>query len=552
MENPAFLCQGLGKSCGEEMTTERLKQDKSSSKRVLPTDGDQGVEEEHLSKRKQQKVVKHERKSKEDPNHQTIIKAKQLWEKARMTKTPRQERKSLVRSMIELFEGKFGEICMKNDVSRMIQTCIQIGWAEDVNKIAHGLVGSYLEIATNSHGKFILLSLFEACAVSRTLCASEFRGNVMKLVKNKDASGIVNTLFTKYLRPEEKHALMSEFYGNEFVVFKEQGMTLESVINKNPAKRPLIMTRIRTVLESSLQKENLHHVIVHHLMLDYLKWEDKKKVEEWAVTMHALFPEMLTSEEGVEAAMRILAMSSTKERKTILKHVKEHVIKLVKDEHSHQFILGIFEMVDDTKLVGKLIDSLILDLEMMILKNVHSRRCILFLLGGRNAFYVPEKTIKLLDQVKDMNTGKKDGLARFQELREQVIKPVVDFCVDNWEVVSMNSFVNGVIVEALVINQEQEVLSPLIDKVLTALREVDTENAHRLANLVKKLAKRAERPLAHKLAEVMILDLHLWIQNADAVDALCTLSQSAEMVKKAVKRMTRTASNSSAIDRILQ
>ena len=366
------------------MTTEGLKRNKSPRE-------DQDAEGEHLSRRKMQRATKDERKSKEDPHHATIYKAKLLWEKARMLKTPRQERKSLVRSMVELFEGSIGEICLKNDGSRMIQTCIQVGWIEDINKIAHGLVGSYAKIAANPHGKFILLSLLEKCTASRALCASDFADNVVKLVKNKNASGVMDVLFRRYLNSGQKHALMSEFYGKEFVVFKDQGATLESVITKNPAKRPLIMARIRTLLESSLQKEHLHHVIVHHLMLDYLKWEDKKRLEEWAVSLHELLPEMLTSGEGTEAAIRILALSSTKERKAILKGVKEQVVKLSKGSHSHQFILGIFEMVDDTKLVGKLIE-VPHRRPRGVVKNVHSRRCILFLLGGKNPFYVPEKT----------------------------------------------------------------------------------------------------------------------------------------------------------------
>ena len=539
------------------MTTEESKRVEPSRKEKRPIRREQvaskerDAEEEVLSRNKQQKTLKYERKSKEDPNHETILQAKRLWEKARVIKTPRQERKSLVREIVNLFEGRLGEVCTKNDVSRMMQTCIQVGWIEDVNKIALGLVGSYSDVATNPYGKFILLSLLETCSVSRALCATDFTGKVMKLVKNKNASAVVDVLFRKHLRPEEKHALMSEFYGNEFVVFKEQGVTLESVINKNPAKRPLIMAKLRTVLESSLQKENLHHVIVHHLMLDYLRWEDKKRVEEWATGLHELLPEMLTSEEGSEAAIRILALSSTKERKTILKSLKDHVVKISKGEYSHRFLLGLFDVIDDTKLVSKLIESLTSDLG-SVMKNVHSRRCVLFLLGGKSPFYVPERTIHLLDQVKEINTGKKDALTRYQELRSYALKPVVDFCVDNLEMMSMDSFKNGVIVEALVINQEEEMLIPLIDKILAMLREADVENASRLANFVKKLAKRAEEPLARKLAEAMVLDLHLWIQHVDAVSTLCVLGSTANIVKESTRKLARTDSNSSAIDQILQ
>ena len=116
-----------------------------------------------------------------------------------------------------------------------------------------------------------------------------------------------------------------------------------------------------------------------------------------------------------------------------------------------------------------------------------------------------------LDQVKEINTGKKDAPTRFRELRSYALKPVVDFCVDNLEMMSRDSFMNGVIVEALVIDQEQEVLVPLIDKILASLREADPENAGRLANFVRRLAKRAEKPLACKLAGAMVTNLKLWI-----------------------------------------
>lgn len=539
------------------MTTEELASAEPARKGKRRTEQEQAVAKEHdvggdaLSRNKKQRILKDERKSKEDHHHGTILQAKRLWERARSKETPGQERKSLIQEIVGLFEGKLGGVCTRNDVSRMLQTCIKFGRMGDVNKIAQALVGSYLDVATSPHGKFVLMNLLQACPNSRALCAADFAGNVLKLVKNKNASTVIDALFTKYLSAEQKHALLSEFYGNEFVVFKEHGVTLESVISKSPAKRPLIMARIRTVLESSFQKENLHHGIVHHLMLDYMRWEDKKRVEEWAVGMHELLPELLTSEEGTEAALRILALSSTKERKTIVKSIRERVVTISKGNHSHRFILGLFDLVDDTKLTGKLVEELTSDLGAVV-RNTHSRRCILFLLGGRSPFYVPERTAHLLDQVKGINTGKKDASARFGELRSYALKPVAEFCADNLELMTRDSFMNGVVVEALVIDQEQEALVPLIDKILASLRGADTESAGRLANFVGRLARRAEEPLACKLAGAMVANLKLWSNYTEAVDALCALGSFTDAVKVSARKLARTESNSSAIDRLLQ
>ena len=475
---------------------------------------------EEKSKKHQKKTLKYERKAK-DPNFEVLFQAKRLWEQARTRKIQSQERKRLISDIVQLLDGKIAEVCLKHDASRMIQTCVRYGRQDVRDLIAKELSGSYYELAINKYGKFLLSMLLETCPVARKLAAADFKGKVAKLVKNKDASGIIDTLFSRYLSPQDKHAMISEFYGNEFIVFKESA-TLESVISNNPAKKPIIMEKIRSVLETVFQKENLHHSIVHRLMLDYVRWEDKKKLAEWMSSIHELLSEFVHTEEGAQVAVHCLAMSSTKERKAIIKSLKPSLLKIARGEHSHKLLLSIFEMVDDTKLVGRgVVEDLCSNLEAM-LKNTSSRRCILFLLGGKSPFYVPEPTIALLDRVRPLDTGKKDAILRTQELRDYALKAVVDYCTESWQGLIRNSFLNGVLVETLATDQQNKVLHPLVARMCKEIAE--PEEITPLLNFLKKLSRRAEEPLVARIFDALNANISAWVV-PDAVDLFSQLGR---------------------------
>lgn len=65
--------------------------------------------------------------------------------------------------------------------------------------------------------------------------------------------------------------------------------------------------------------------------------------------------EMAHTRDGALASMYCLWYGTVKDRKVIVKSLKGFVAKLCVEEHGHLFLLALFDAVDDTVLVGKIV-----------------------------------------------------------------------------------------------------------------------------------------------------------------------------------------------------
>jgi len=54
------------------------------------------------------------------------------------------------------------------------------------------------------------------------MVVQEFYGHVRKLIKHREAALVIEDIFREYATPEQKSALLQEFYGAEFSIFKVQ------------------------------------------------------------------------------------------------------------------------------------------------------------------------------------------------------------------------------------------------------------------------------------------------------------------------------------------
>ena len=420
-----------------------------------------------------------------DPHYQTVSECKRLWELSRSKKCSSRDRKEFAARIVGklLEKDALRHVCTKHDCSRMLQTCVRYGRAEDRTKVARGLAGSTVDICSSMYGKHVVTALLEECPGMAAILSKDAQGHVLKLVKNAHSAPVLNALFTKHLDRQGQARLISEFYGHEFLLFsgKEGGeaCTLEQIVTRTPAKRSVIMGRIRQVLDSVLLKEHLHHSIIHRLILDYVQWEDKARVAEFLVELCPVLPEVAASPDGARAAIQVLALAPTKERKLIIKAIQVcNPFLLAKGEHAHRLFLAAVSLIDDTKAVQKSLVEPFLEASPVstlgagivapprailassaaaphdpiqsIIKNTNSRRCLLALLGGLQPFYVPAETLAMFEEARQLSTGKKDAGKRVQELRAMVLAPTIKFCLDNWTDVVKNSFLNGIIVECLV------------------------------------------------------------------------------------------------------
>jgi len=96
--------------------------------------------------------------------------------------------------------------------------------------------------------------------------------------------------------------------------------------------------------------------------------------------------------------MNALWYGNAKDRKSLIKSFKGHVVKIAQEEYGHVAFLALFDCVDDTKLVGKaIVEELIKNLpEVMACK--YGRFVITYLMAPRSKVYFSPGTIDILKQ----------------------------------------------------------------------------------------------------------------------------------------------------------
>jgi pumilio homology domain family member 6 len=122
--------------------------------------------------------------------------------------------------------------------------------------------------------------------------------------------------------------------------------------------------------------------------------------------------QLVHTKDGAHAACLLIAYASAKDRKTMVKSLKEIILQMSTDQHAHTVLLALLAVVDDTKLVSKAIQSELQGQWSDVIWNKWGRRVVLFLCR--------EDKDPLIKEVreKSVGTSKKDVAVRREELLE--------------------------------------------------------------------------------------------------------------------------------------
>ncbi len=387
------------------------------------------------------KKVKLERQA-HRPHNDLVQGAKRLWEKVRRRDLPTAERAGPLSELFALLTGKFNEVIVKHDASRMIQTCVKYGSPEQRLQIATELKGAYADIAKSRYGKHIVKRLLQYCPSVRKSIVSEFRGQVGKLIRHADASSVLEEVYSDYANGRERNALLLEFYGPEFILFHKRGETeaipclSEILKSANQEKREKVLKYLREALDGLVNKGSMQHTLIHRLMLEYVLNEETGKVQDFISTFELQLVEILHTFEGARVVSKCLAVATAKQRKSIIKSFKNFVSKISKEEYGHQVLLVAFAVVDDTVLMRSVVISEIVKNLREYLEDKHANRLILYLLATASDSVNSVLSAQAVQLVKESvssaaaaGTSKKDSNLRSSELRSDLIEPLTDLII---------------------------------------------------------------------------------------------------------------------------
>ncbi|KAI1993369.1 Pumilio y domain member 6 [Ophidiomyces ophidiicola] len=399
-----------------------------------------------------QKSVAQERKLAK-PNAPLIVRTKKLWERLRLkSHVPRDERKQLVAELYSIITGRVHDFIFKHDSVRVIQTALKYGIPDQRKAIALELKGAYRDLAESKYGKFLLAKLVvHGDEEIRDMIVPEFYGHVRKLMRHPEAAWILDDIYRQALTPTQKSALLREWYGPEFAIFKtptaNETSELSKILEEAPEKRAPIMQHLLELINLLVQKKTTGFTMLHDAMLQYFlntkpgSTEASEFIELLKVDEDGNLEKNLAfTKSGARLMCLVLAYSTAKDRKLLLRMYRDTISMIAEDAHAHSILLTAYEVVDDTKLTAKLIFSeLFGDMfsssqrhEVLLQQVEHPsyRIPLLYLFGGdKLSWLLSEADKKILDEVRSIrsSTSKKDPTVRRNELISAASPTMLEF-----------------------------------------------------------------------------------------------------------------------------
>ncbi|KAB5590423.1 Pumilio like domain containing protein [Ceratobasidium theobromae] len=375
------------------------------------------------------------------PHSTLLTEAKRVWASARKIDIPRTERQKHIVELMGVLRGNVQDIVFKHDASRIVQTLVKYGGQKERDEVAAELKGKYRDLAQNKYGKFLVTKLIRYCNTHRGAILSEFHNHVIRLLLHREASPIIADAYELYASAIERNLLLRDFYGKEATLFDSATIQKASQANRGGLRGALenaTPERKRRILGSMAEslmlifnnpdKGAVSHAIVHRVLWEYLselallEESDKEEVERLRRSVfdscQELLAEMVHTKDGSRAVREFIARGTAKDRKQVLKVLKPHVEKMCANEEAQLVLFTIFDLVDDTKLVGKSIVADIASLSSSLSRTL-ARRILLYLLVPRTSRHFTPALLRTIAQTDFAQgvTSKKDPRIRTVELR---------------------------------------------------------------------------------------------------------------------------------------
>lgn len=456
-----------------------------------------------------------------------ISRTKKIWERLRRkSHVPLEERKQLITELFGLITGRVKDFVFKHDSVRVIQTALKYANLEQRKQIARELQGSYKELAQSRYAKFLVGKLIEHGDVEvRDMVIPEFYGHVKRLIRHPEASWILDDVYRMVASKDQKANLLREWYGPEFVIFKDKNggppsADLAKILQESPEKRAPTMRFLHELINQLVQKRTTGFTMLHDAMLQYFlsTKPGSSEATEFIELLKGdeegdLAKNLAFTKSGARVMSLSLAYSNAKDRKLLLRFYRDTIKMMSGDLHGHMVLLAAFEVVDDTKLTAKMVLSELLsqgaeeetrneDLLFQV-TDLTARIPILFpFVGDRVKWLLPETDQELLKEIREIRkeTSKKDPTARRQELVKATSQTLLDFITASADALLQTSFGCQFLAEVL-FDSDGDKNGALSAVAVAAKSKADVKDSPFVGRLLKSLVQGGRFNSAEKVVD---------------------------------------------------
>lgn len=418
---------------------------------------------------------------------------KSLWEKLRVKSPPipKPIREKLSDEIWALSKDCISDLVLKHDASRVVQTLVKYSTKERREQIVKALEGKFYVLATSAYGKYLLVKLLHyGSKNSRQMIIDELHGKLRKLMRHREGAYVVEDLYVLYASHQQKQQMIREFWGSEYAVFKDahQDLTIEKVCETSVEKRNIISRNLLGTITASVEKGSTGFQILHAAMREFVKMANEKEISEMIELVHEQFAELVHTPEGADVACTLIARASAKERKMIIKTLKNHTDSLVKNEYGNIVFITALLCVDDTVLMFKSFGPSVKENLKEFVIDKYARRPWLYIMLGLDGKYFAPNVMTELNRYIALAeaTSKKPALQRRHEHLKR-FAPMILKCLSKncSELLSENlgcQFISETLVNDELFEQLDEKdhgsFSQLIDNVIKSFQGDISEEEH--------------------------------------------------------------------------
>uniref|UniRef100_A0A0E0KL22 PUM-HD domain-containing protein n=1 Tax=Oryza punctata TaxID=4537 RepID=A0A0E0KL22_ORYPU len=344
-------------------------------------------------KRLAAKEMAESRKKKRKRNYSLEKELTVLWEKMRCHNVSSAERSKLVSEALRKMDGKYSEIAGSHVTARVLQTCVKLCSQSERDAIFEALQPDLLTLSLKKYAVFLVKKLVKRATKKQfEWFISSLHGRVAKLLRHTIGASVVDFAY-QMATPQQKRRLLLELYSTELQLFTDltgqKTHSLLETISNLGLQKSSVLQHMTTVIHPILEKGIVEYPIVHTAVLEYFTIADKTsasdvirqfiplltqgssaidgdepsvapelqkklKAKKKRLT-EPLLVRIMNTREGLKIGVSCLKHGSAKDRKKIIKSLKGHIMKLALSDHGCILLVAILSIVDDTKLVTKII-----------------------------------------------------------------------------------------------------------------------------------------------------------------------------------------------------
>ncbi|KAI8033828.1 protein penguin [Drosophila gunungcola] len=434
-------------------------------------------EKQDWNKFKQEKKdLKLKRKSSKD-TYEITKEAKQIYEKLRCRRTGNKDK--LVEQIYKVLNvgDTISKVVKAHDTARVLQCMLKYASPALRAEISEQLLPFIVEMCQSKYAQFCVQRMLKyGSPATKSKLVDSLYGHIVRLAGHSIASGLLDTMYQS-ATPQQRIHMRQEFYGDLYRKAKDANVkSLGDTYKEATNMKASILGSVKANLDHVANKQLVDSSLVHAVMLEYLRAcdEDEEKLEETVTAFAALVPHMLSTKEGSEAGVICFYKSTPKNRRAIIKNIKEHLLKIATHEHGHVFLISLLNALDDTKATKKAIyDHLHGDLKTLV-GNQYGRRVVQWLVApGDTTCFHPE-FIRVVDE--GLAFGKKEKELRRKEIFEQIEAPIAQAIAEEAAFWLSNSHIG--LVTADILNHIQ---GESYEKAVTALAKVIAQPEWRIS-----------------------------------------------------------------------